>query len=178
MQVKDIHTKMNETLKVALHKVAQTQSLANSLDGNNLSFKKGIVDLNQQIDAERKKQMEEVIQFEDNLADVSNQMLSARNIYSDENLNCCWTEAEKLEQELNQKVINYQNCLREMETDFEKLKLKPVEEPYFNDIPVDLRKTLWSFFQDEHRKANKCLQEIQNDLTSGKQMMEDVNSSI
>ena len=40
-------------------------------------------------------------------------------------------------------VINYQNSLREMETDFEKLKLKPVEEPYFNDIPVDLRKTLW-----------------------------------
>lgn len=64
-----------------------------------------------------------------------------------------------------------------METDFEKLKLKP-EEPYFNDIPVDLRKQLWSFFQDEHRKANECLQEIQNDLKSAKQMMEDINSSV
>lgn len=35
--------------------------------------------------------------------------LNSTFLQSDENLNCCWTEAEKLEQELNQKGTVYRS---------------------------------------------------------------------
>ncbi|CAC5418356.1 unnamed protein product [Mytilus coruscus] len=174
LQIKDVHTKMNETLKVAQHKVSQTQSLADSLDDRNEYYKKSIEDLNQKLNVEKKGQMEEVTQFEENLSLVSDNLCSARTVFTDENLQNCLTEAENIEKKLHERVISYQNSLLGMEAEFDKLKINPKQEPYYSDIPVELRRDMWLLFQDEHHKATECLQDIQGQIDSAKQLIETI----
>lgn len=170
LQMKDIHSKMTETLKVAQHKASQTQSLANSLDANNQCFKRSITDLNQKAEKEKKIQMENVAQFEDNLLEVSNAMFVAREIHLEENLRNCISHAEKAELELNLKFKNYLNSFKEMELNVHNMKLVPEIVPDYNDFYVEQRKDLWLFFLNEHKEANKCLLEITTQVNNAKEM--------
>lgn len=40
-------------------------------------------------------------------------------------------------------VISYQNSLQGLEAEFDKLKINPINEPHYSDIPVELRRDMW-----------------------------------
>lgn len=164
---------MNETLKVAQHKVSQTQSLADSLEERNQYFKHSIEDINKKIEAEEKLQNDEVTQFEDSLSEVSEKLFSARTSFSEENLQKSLAQTEDLERKLTDQVNNNAKKLEDMEEDYTKQKSEQhIEEPPYCEIPVEIRKEVWSLFEDENKKAKECLQDIEELINSAKQMME------
>ena len=85
-QVRDVNLNMKETLKIAQHKVAQTQQQQASLQVDAKGKANHITELNKRIEDERGKQTEETLEFNEKLAGLADCFTSARNFHSDENL--------------------------------------------------------------------------------------------
>lgn len=106
-QVRDVNIKMKETLKIAQHKVSQTQQQQASIrveaevKGNLVS------QLNKRIEDERGKQTEETLRFGEKLADLAERFTSARNFHSDENLQQQILQTERETAELDAKEADH-----------------------------------------------------------------------
>ena len=94
-QVRDVSQKMKETLKVAQHKVAQTQQQQASLQVDAKVKANRIAELNKRIEDERGKHTEETLEFNGKLSDLADCFTSARNFHSNENLQRQIQETEK-----------------------------------------------------------------------------------
>ena len=85
-QAKYVNLKMRETLKIAQHKVNQTQQQHASIRVEADAKGKRVSHLNKRIEEERGKQTEEMLQFGEQIADLAERFNSAKNHHSDENL--------------------------------------------------------------------------------------------
>lgn len=97
---------MLETLKVAQHKVAQTQSLSDNLELNHQKKSERIEEMNQVIQRERRNQLDDVVVFEDKLSKLTAKFLEAKNFYEQDNLrgemSCTSSEIKQNESEIMQ----------------------------------------------------------------------------
>ncbi|KAK2176362.1 hypothetical protein NP493_667g01042 [Ridgeia piscesae] len=94
-QVRDVNQKMKETLKIAQHKVAQTQQQQASLQVDAKVKANRIAELNKRIEDERGKHTEETLEFNGKLSDLADCFTSARNFHSNGNLQRQIQETEK-----------------------------------------------------------------------------------
>ena len=85
-QAKYVNLKMRETLKIAQHKVNQTQQQHASIRVEADAKGKRVSQLNKRIEGERGKQTEEMLQFGEQIAELSERFTSAKNYHSDESL--------------------------------------------------------------------------------------------
>ncbi|XP_053404746.1 uncharacterized protein LOC123553857 [Mercenaria mercenaria] len=85
-QVRDIHTKMTETMKIAQHKVAQTQAQSDSMESSNEEKRHTLQSINQQIKDLQDQKTSDMHTFEDELSKMAKQMKNAKDFYTEEKL--------------------------------------------------------------------------------------------
>nr|XP_034328258.1 spindle pole body-associated protein CIK1-like [Crassostrea gigas] len=171
-QMKEGHEKLQETMKVAQLKETQTQSMANRLEESNQQKRKNIDELNRKLSAEKEKQLQNVENFEKELADIANQLMNARTFYDDSSLNKGISETEFYKSELQNKV---ENCQQEHLDLQQRLQTLSINDRITDlpDIPMELRKEIWALFKDENMDAKdllkgkkESLQQISQKLTT------------
>ncbi|XP_052703391.1 uncharacterized protein LOC128179813 [Crassostrea angulata] len=171
-QMKEGHEKLQETMKVAQLKETQTQSMANRLEESNQQKRKNIDELNRKLSAEKEKQLQNVENFEKELADIANQLMNARTFYDDSSLNKGISETEFYKSELQNKV---ENCQQEHFDLQQRLQTLSINDRITDlpDIPMELRKEIWALFKDENtdakdllKRKKESLQQISQKLTT------------
>lgn len=170
--MKEGHEKLQETMKVAQLKETQTQSMANRLEESNQQKRKNIDELNRKLSAEKEKQLQNVENFEKELADIANQLMNARTFYDDSSLNKGISETEFYKSELQNKV---ENCQQEHLDLQQRLQTLSINDRITDlpDIPMELRKEIWALFKDENtdakdllKRKKESLQQISQKLTT------------
>ncbi|KAK3586546.1 hypothetical protein CHS0354_022678 [Potamilus streckersoni] len=176
MQVKDVHCKMLETMKVAQHKVEETQSQADSLDEANQSKRKSLKDLNNKIEAEKQKQAEEVSKFEEELSAITDQLRQAKKYYTDHNLERhIWDTVER------QHGIETQD--EGFEAEIEHLShlvadlMKERKQCWNEDLPLEVRKQICYLFQQENEALHSYLRILTAEMEESKVMLNQLQES-
>ena len=101
-QIKEINSKMNETMKVAEHKVMETQAQL-EIQQKSVSQKSAkVASLESEISRAKTERMNDTIQFENLLSDLTLKFQDAKSRYKDENMsqeitanNICLSECKE-----------------------------------------------------------------------------------
>lgn len=167
-QMKEGHEKMQETMKVAQLKEAQTQSLANRMEESNQEMRESIKELNKKLMIEKERQTENVENFQKELSDIANHLINARSFYEDSSLNQVIGEAEFHKTDIQSKVVNCHQEYLDLQQRLENLSLhnKPCG---YEDIPMEFRKEIWAMFKEENAAAKELLKRKREKLQTIKE---------
>ncbi|KAL5004361.1 hypothetical protein ScPMuIL_017817 [Solemya velum] len=179
LQVSDINTKMVETLKVAQHKEAQAQSMANSLEETNTSQREQIDVLNNKIENEKANQFQEIQTFENQLSQITEELKICREFYSEIHLEGEISDVQKKKTEFGEKIEDMNTKVEEITIKMEKL-LQHRSEIENNDdgVPLNVRQDIWDALMNEKKSYEQYLKEVRNTIEELKRSQDEGNEKL
>ncbi|XP_064615462.1 uncharacterized protein LOC135479521 [Liolophura sinensis] len=165
-QVSDTNAKMMETLKVAQHKVMQTQTQANSLENSNTEKRATIANLNEKIENEKLLQLEQVQDFEKNLGTISADLNQARHFFTEDNLETEISGASEKIRDIDNKVMVSTSEVDNLSEELQKLSLRQsgTGDTDIYGVSLEERRQIWNMLQEENDSSLKCLDNLGNQL--------------
>lgn len=160
-QIKNIHTKMTETLKIAQHKVAQTQAHSDSMEKSNGEKRQALQSVNQQIKHLQDSRTNEIHKFEEELSKMAKQMVNSKDAYTDKKLLQKIAEKKTEYQQLLQKSHKLEQEKVNMSQRYQELEQKSTPEIVDEDID---RQAVMDVFTEEHNDNVKYLVKLKEEI--------------
>ncbi|XP_060597277.1 uncharacterized protein LOC132751159 [Ruditapes philippinarum] len=160
-QIKNIHTKMTETLKIAQHKVAQTQAQSDSMEKSNGEKRQALQSVNQQIKHLQDSRTNEIHKFEEELSKMAKQMVNSKDAYTDKNLLVKIAGRKSEYEQLLQKSRKLEQEKVNMSQRYQELEQKSTPEIVDEDID---RQAVMDVFTEEHNDNVKNLVKLKEEL--------------
>ena len=127
-QVKDVNTKMTETLKVAQYKVMETQNQLRLLEETNIQKRASLSELNAQLKMEKESQHRAREDFEHKLARMAEMLIDAKNAHTDVTLKSELSAVTLGTKKHDHKSDQKRQDILETELQLNKLKLNEGEQ--------------------------------------------------
>ncbi|XP_014672873.1 PREDICTED: ankyrin repeat domain-containing protein 36A-like [Priapulus caudatus] len=154
MQVMETRNKGLDTLKIAQHKVEQSQSQCNSLETIHKDRRTIIDQLSSETRQQKALKQQNVMQFLNILAEMADRLRYEKDAHKRESLNqkCC--EVEKLKIELEKEVRQQDQEKMDLETMLLTLQKETRDDL---EIPLEQQLSVFNMFKDENSAANANL---------------------
>ncbi|KAJ8030954.1 hypothetical protein HOLleu_27515 [Holothuria leucospilota] len=163
-QMSEKHCKMLETVKVAQHKVNQSQSQIDSQQVLNQEKQDRITELLRLIEEAKEEEQKDLEEFQDKLSELTDQFRHARHFYTDESLQLETSMLEKRSQEIKTKVTsakceveNLQQKLSELEA---QSKLQDGIPKKKEEFSPEEKQDILSLFSLEKTNTEQLLQSL------------------
>ncbi|XP_072179930.1 uncharacterized protein [Diadema setosum] len=162
-QTDEKRSKMTETVRIAQHKVTQSQSELDSQQTANNQLQAKIRHIEESIQAKDDAQNKELEAYEEKLSDLVDQFQRARHFYTDESLLSEISLMKQKEQELEQETVNVKVESERVSEAFQELsktleQRKEAEER--EGFTVATQKEIISMLTAENQESEKALNDL------------------
>lgn len=173
-KIRNIHTKKTEALKIAQHKVAQTQAQSNSMEKSNGEKRHALQTINQQIKHIQDGRTNDIHKFEAELSKMAKQMVHAKEAYTDKNLTEKIAERKAEYDQLLQKSNKLEEEKASIVQHYQKLEQKYTPGKVHEDID---RQAVLDVFTEEHTDKIKHLEKLKKEITDSRNSLKQNRSN-
>ncbi|XP_070539324.1 synaptonemal complex central element protein 1-like [Ptychodera flava] len=162
-QASDTNNKMMETLKIAQHKVSQTQSQIDSQEEANQIISGRIKTLNEKVKQEEERQKNEINAFETKLAELAARFLNARHYYLPDSLRNKIDEISKKQRQLKEQVKENEEEADKLSEQMQQMKIDNDSEIEEYEIPPEVQVETYNMFVESYQLACIKLKELKDE---------------